>query len=50
MQTEPLHGRALFSTEDFRLLEAVGGHVGTIAHGHQPAKFSGFYHGLGRLG
>ena len=50
---EPQRARAVFSTEDFRLLrEAVLTHLKSPEIQDSPAssKFSNLYHRLGRLG
>lgn len=47
---EPQRSRAVFSTEDFRLIkEALATHIRTIADDPQSAKFSHLYHRLGRV-
>jgi hypothetical protein len=48
---EPARARAVFSTEDFRLLKAaVLTHLRTIADTPDSTKYSNLYHRLGRLG
>lgn len=48
---EPGRARAVFSTEDFRLLkEAVLSHLRTIEDSSESTKYSNLYHRLGRLG
>ena len=47
---EPQRSRAVFSTEDFRLLrEAVGTHIQQVKDTPDSVKFSNLYHRLGRL-
>lgn len=49
--TEPQRSRAVFSTEDFRLLrEAVGSHLQKVRDTPESVKFSNLYHRLGRVG
>ena len=48
---EPTRSRAVFSTEDFRLLkQAVSHYVREIQDDPESAKYSNLYHRLGRLG
>lgn len=48
---EPARARAVFSTEDFRLLKAaVLSHLRTIEDTPESIKYSNLYHRLGRLG
>ena len=47
---EPARARAVFSTEDFRLLKtAVLAHLRTVEDGPESIKYSSLYHRLGRL-
>ncbi|MCW3836556.1 hypothetical protein ACFQ1E_09960 [Sphingomonas canadensis] len=47
---EPQRSRAVFSTEDFRLIrEAVGAHLQQIKDSPESVKFSNLYHRLGRV-
>ncbi|UZK65823.1 hypothetical protein [Sphingomonas sp. M1-B02] len=49
-QKEPQRSRAVFSTEDFRLIrEAVGSHLQKIRDEPDSIKFSHLYHRLGRI-
>lgn len=50
MSNEPQRSRAVFSTEDFRLLrEAVGAHLQAVKDKPDSVKFSNLYHRLGRV-
>jgi hypothetical protein len=50
MTNEPQRSRAVFSTEDFRLLrEAVGTHILKVRDTPDSVKFSNLYHRLGRV-
>ncbi|MHA6718121.1 hypothetical protein ACX40Y_01600 [Sphingomonas sp. RS6] len=50
MSHEPQRSRAVFSTEDFRLLrEAVGSHLQQVRDKPESVKFSNLYHRLGRV-
>ena len=50
MTNEPQRSRAVFSTEDFRLLrEAVGTHIQKVRDTPESVKFSNLYHRLGRV-
>lgn len=50
MTQEPPRSRAVFSTEDFKLIkEAIGEHVRRTPDDPRSAKFSNLYHRLGRL-
>ncbi len=50
MNNEPQRSRAVFSTEDFRLIrEAVAGHIQTVKDSPDSMKFSNLYHRLGRV-
>lgn len=50
MSNEPQRSRAVFSTEDFRLLrEAVGSHLQAVKDKPESVKFSNLYHRLGRV-
>jgi hypothetical protein len=50
MSNEPQRSRAVFSTEDFRLLrEAVGTHIQKVRDTPDSVKFSNLYHRLGRV-
>ncbi len=50
MSNEPPRSRAVFSTEDFRLLrEAVGAHLQAVKDQPESVKFSNLYHRLGRV-
>ncbi len=47
---EPTRSRAVFSTEDFRLLkEALASHIQSIADDPRSTKFAHLYHRLGRI-
>jgi len=47
---EPQRSRAVFSTEDFRLIrEAVGSHIQQVKDSPESVKFSNLYHRLGRV-
>ncbi|MBO9713162.1 hypothetical protein [Sphingomonas sp.] len=47
---EPQRARAVFSTEDFRLLrEAVGDYMLKVRDQPESVKFSNLYHRLGRV-
>ena len=49
-RTEPPRSRAVFSTEDFRLIrEAVGDYMLKIRDTPESVKFSNLYHRLGRV-
>jgi hypothetical protein len=48
--SEPQRSRAVFSTEDFRLIrEAVASHLQQVKDSPESVKFSNLYHRLGRL-
>lgn len=48
--TEPQRSRAVFSTEDFRLLrEAVASHLEKVKDAPESVKFANLYHRLGRV-
>ena len=48
--TEPQRSRAVFSTEDFRLIrEAVASHLEKIKDSPESIKFGHLYHRLGRV-
>ena len=48
---QPARARAVFSTEDFKLLRtAVAHHLGEVKDSPDSIKFSNLYHRLGRLG
>jgi hypothetical protein len=48
--TEPQRSRAVFSTEDFRLLrEAVGTHLNKVKDLPESTKYANLYHRLGRV-
>ena len=50
MTNEPQRSRAVFSTEDFRLIrEAVGTHLQKVKDSPESMKFSNLYHRLGRV-
>jgi hypothetical protein len=50
MPGEPQRSRAVFSTEDFRLIrEAVGTHLQKVKDQPESVKFSNLYHRLGRV-
>lgn len=50
MTNEPQRSRAVFSTEDFRLIrEAVGTHIQKVKDTPDSVKFSNLYHRLGRV-
>jgi len=50
MGTEPQRSRAVFSTEDFRLIrEAVGAHLRQVKNSPESTKFANLYHRLGRV-
>lgn len=50
MSNEPQRSRAVFSTEDFRLLrEALGAHLQAVKDKPESVKFSNLYHRLGRV-
>jgi hypothetical protein len=50
MTGEPQRSRAVFSTEDFRLLrEAVSTHLQQVKDTPDSVKFSNLYHRLGRI-
>ena len=47
---EPQRSRAVFSTEDFRLIrEAVGTHLQQVKDSPESVKYSNLYHRLGRV-
>lgn len=47
---EPARSRAVFSTEDFRLIrEAVGTHLAKVKDAPESVKFANLYHRLGRV-
>lgn len=47
---EPQRSRAVFSTEDFRLIrEAVGTHLEKVRDSPESMKFANLYHRLGRV-
>jgi hypothetical protein len=49
--SEPQRSRAVFSTEDFRLIrEAVGTHLQKVKDEPVSTKFANLYHRLGRVG
>jgi hypothetical protein len=51
MPTEPQRSRAVFSTEDFKLIrEALADYTKRIADDPRSSKFSSLYHRLGRVG
>jgi hypothetical protein len=48
--TEPQRSRAVFSTEDFRLIrDAVSTHLEKVKDAPESTKFANLYHRLGRL-
>lgn len=48
---QPSRPRAVFSTEDFRLLKiAVGAYLEQVKDSPESVKFGNLYHRLGRLG
>jgi hypothetical protein len=48
---EPQRSRAVFSTEDFRLIrEAVGTHLHSVKDSPESIKYANLFHRLGRLG
>ena len=48
--SEPQRSRAVFSTEDFRLIrEAVGTHLPQVKDSPESVKFSHLSHRLGRV-
>ena len=48
--TEPQRSRAVFSTEDFRLIrDAVGTHLNKIKDQPESIKYANLYHRLGRV-
>ncbi len=50
MTGEPQRSRAVFSTEDFRLIrEAVGTHLTKIKDQPESIKYANLYHRLGRV-
>jgi hypothetical protein len=50
MTGEPQRSRAVFSTEDFRLIrEAVGTHLHKIKDQPESTKYANLYHRLGRV-
>jgi hypothetical protein len=51
MTNDPPRSRAVFSTEDFRLIrEAVATHLEKVKDAPESVKFGNLYHRLGRLG
>ena len=47
---EPARSRAVFSTEDFRLIrEALGTHLQKVKDQPDSMKFANLYHRLGRV-
>lgn len=49
--TEPKKSRAIFSTEDFKLLQtALVHYLKTVDDRSELAKYSNLYHRLGRIG
>jgi len=50
MTGEPQRSRAVFSTEDFRLIrEAVGTHLEKVRDQPESTKYANLYHRLGRV-
>ncbi len=50
MSNEPPRSRAVFSTEDFRLLRAaVASHLQQVKDTPESVKYSNLYHRLGRV-
>lgn len=50
MTREPPRSRAVFSTEDFRLIrEAVAAHLQTVKDAPESIKYANLYHRLGRV-
>jgi hypothetical protein len=50
-KTEPARSRAVFSTEDFRLLKvAVADYMQKVQDTPESIKYGNLYHRLGRLG
>ncbi|MBN8812895.1 hypothetical protein ACQKOH_12350 [Sphingomonas sp. NPDC092331] len=48
--TEPQRSRAVFSTEDFRLIrEAVATHLEKVKDAPESTKYANLYHRLGRV-
>jgi len=48
--TEPQRSRAVFSTEDFRLIrEAVATHLERVKDAPESVKYANLYHRLGRV-
>lgn len=48
---QPARPRAVFSTEDFRLLKtAVGAYLEQVKDSPESVKYGNLYHRLGRLG
>lgn len=48
--SEPTRSRAVFSTEDFKLLRAaVADHLQKVKDGPDSIKYANLYHRLGRL-
>jgi hypothetical protein len=48
--TEPQRSRAVFSTEDFRLIrEAVASHLEKVKDAPESVKYANLYHRLGRV-
>ena len=50
MTSEPQRSRAVFSTEDFRLIrEALGTHLQKIKDEPESIKYANLYHRIGRV-
>ena len=50
MTNEPQRSRAVFSTEDFRLIrEALGTHLQKIKDEPESVKFANLFHRIGRV-
>jgi len=50
MSYEPQRSRAVFSTEDFRLIrEAVSAHLQQVKDTPESVKYANLYHRLGRV-
>ncbi|HWU94222.1 MAG TPA: hypothetical protein VN029_01415 [Sphingomonas sp.] len=48
--TEPQRSRAVFSTEDFRLIrDAVASHLEKVKDAPESVKYANLYHRLGRV-
>ncbi|MBB4100847.1 hypothetical protein ACCC88_19130 [Sphingomonas sp. Sphisp140] len=48
--TEPQRSRAVFSTEDFRLIrDAVATHLEKVKDAPESVKYANLYHRLGRV-